>query len=158
MLDLNEIEILEVALAHEERARAFYARMADRHGDSTAGDLFAFLSREEEGHIRRLASRYGIPEFGKKREGKFLSYLIDLDRLALEEGLDAQYTTGPMAVRRALGIARKAESHAIAFFVRSRATVEDKGTNALLAALEGEERNHLARIEGYLADLPPAPL
>jgi len=37
MQDLNEVEILQVALAHEERARAFYERMSARHGDSTAG-------------------------------------------------------------------------------------------------------------------------
>jgi rubrerythrin len=158
MLDLNEIEILRVALAHEERARAFYLRMAERHGGSAAGDLFVFLSREEEGHIRRLTSRYGIEEFEKKWEEKFLPYLIDLDRLAWEEGLATEYTTGPEAVRRGLGIARKAESHAISFYAHSRETVEDKKTKALLSELEAEERNHLAKIEGYLADLPPAPL
>ena len=158
MLDLNEIEILQVALAHEERARAFYDRMADRHGDTAAGDLFAFLSREEEGHIRRLTSRYGIPEFEKKWEEKFLPYLIDLDRLAREEGVGTLYTTGPEAVRRGLGIARRAESHAIAFYSQSGEVVEDKKTKTLLAELEEEERNHLAKIEGYLADLPPAPL
>lgn len=158
MLDLNEIEILRVALAHEERARAFYLRMAERHGGSVAGDLFVFLSREEEGHIRRLTSRYGIEEFEKKWEEKFLPYLIDLDRLASEEGLATQDTTGPEAVRRGLAIARKAESHAITFYAQSRETVEDKKTKALLAELEEEERNHLAKIEGYIADLPPAPL
>ena len=158
MLDLNEIEILRVALAHEERARACYLRMAERHGGSAAGDLFVFLSREEEGHIRRLTSRYGIEEFEKKWEEKFLPYLIDLDRLAWEEGLATEYTTGPESVRRGLGIARKAESHAITFYAQSREVVEDGKTKALLAELEGEERNHLAKIEGYLADLPPAPL
>jgi rubrerythrin len=158
MLDLNEIEILQVALAHEERARVFYARMAERHSDSAARDLFTFLSREEEGHIRRLTSRYGIPEFEKKWEEKFLPYLIDLDRLAWEEGVGTQYTTGPEAVRGGLGIARKAELHAIDFYARSGIIVEDKKTKVLLAELEEEERNHLAKIEGYLADLPPAPL
>lgn len=158
MIDLNEIEILRVALAHEERARAFYLRMAERHGGSVAGDLFVFLSREEEGHIRRLASRYGIEEYEKKWEEKYLPYLIDLDRLASEEGLATRQATGPEAVRGALGIARKAESHAIAFYGRSREVVEDGKTKTLLAELEEEERNHLAKIEGYLADLPPAPL
>jgi len=157
MLDLNEIEILQVALAHEERARAFYRRMAERHGDSTAGDLFAFLSREEEGHIRRLTARHGIPEFEKKWEEKFLPYLIDLDRLAWEEGVGTQYTTGQEAVRRGLGIARKAESHAIAFYARAGKSVLEKSTKTLLAELEEEERNHLAKIEGYLGDMPPAP-
>ena len=158
MLDLNEIEILRVALAHEERARAFYLRMAEQHGGSIVGDLFVFLSREEEGHIRRLTLRYGLEEFEKKWEEKFLPYLIDLDRLASEEGLGARYTTGPEAVRRGLGIARKAESHAIAFYAEAGKVVEDPSTKSLLAELEEEERNHLAKIEGYLADLPPAPL
>ena len=157
MLDLNEIEILQVAVAHEERARVFYVRMANRHDQSTTRDLFLFLSREEEGHIRRLTSRYGIPEFEKTWEEKSLPHLINLDRLAWEEGLASQYTTGPEAVRRALGIARKAESHAIIFYAQSQETVDEKKTKALLAELEEEERNHLARIEGYLADLPPAP-
>lgn len=158
MIDLNEIEILRVALAHEERARAFYLRMAERHGGSVAGDLFVFLSREEEGHIRRLTSRYGIAEYEKKWEEEYLPYLIDLDRLASEEGLATRQATGPEAVRAALGIARKAESHAITFYSRAGEVVEDGKTKALLAELEEEERNHLAKIEGYLADLPPAPL
>jgi len=157
MLDLNEIEILQVALAHEERARAFYEGMAKRHDDSTAGDLFSFLSREEVGHIRRLTARHQIPEFEAKWQEKYLPYLIDLDRLAYEEGVGTQYTTGPEAVRRGLGIARKAESHAIAFYAQAGKAVEDKKTKALLAELEEEERNHLAKIEGYLGDLPPGP-
>ncbi len=157
MLDLNEVEILQVALAHEERARAFYERMADRHGDSTAGDLFAFLSREEFAHIAKLTGRYGIPEFQKDWQEKYLPYLVDLDRLALEEGAEAQHATGPQAVRAALGIARKAEAHAIAFFAQAGKSVEDRKTRELLGELEIEERNHLVRIEGFLADLPPAP-
>lgn len=158
MLDLNEIEILRVALASEERARAFYLRMAERHGGSVAGDLFFFLSREEEGHIRRITSRYGVEEFEKKWEEKFLPYLIDLDRLASEGEPPARDATGPEAVRGALGIAQRAESHAISFYAQARETVEERKTKTLLAELEGEERNHLAKIEGYLADLPPAPL
>jgi rubrerythrin len=157
MLDLNEVEILQVALAHEERARAFYERMSDRHGGSTAGDLFAFLSREEVAHIRKLTGRHGIPEFEAKWQEKYLPYTLDLDRLAWEEGIEAQYASGPESVRRGLGIARKAETHAIAFYARAAKVVEDKRTKELLAELEGEERNHLAKIEGYLADLPPAP-
>ena len=156
MIDLNEIEILHVAIAHEERARRFYERLARQHDGTLAGDLFGSLAAEEEGHIRRITSRYGIEEFEKKWEEKFLPYLIDLDRLAWEEGLGTQYTPGPEAVRRGLGIARKAESHAISFYARSREAVEDRKTKTLLAELEEEERKHLAKIEGYLADLPPA--
>jgi rubrerythrin len=156
MLDLNEVEILRVALAHEERARTFYERMAARHGGSTAGELFGFLSREEEGHIRRLSERHGVPAFEGKWEEKHLPYLLDIDRLAWEEGLELQYASGPESVRRALGVARKAETHAIAFYAKAVLTAEDPRTKALLAGLEGEERNHLAKIEGYLADMPPA--
>lgn len=157
MLDLNEIEILQVALAHEERARAFYERMARRHGDTTAGDLFSFLSREEVGHIRRLTERYGIPEFETKWQEKYLPFLIDLDSLASGEGAEIQCATGPEAVRKGLEIARKAEAHAVAFYAQAGKTVEDKSTKGLLEELEEEERNHLAKIEGYLGDLPPAP-
>ena len=157
MLDLSEVEILQVALAHEDRARAFYERMADRHGDSTAGDLFGFLSREEMAHIAKLSDRHGIPEFQKDWQEKYIPYLIDLERLALDEGVEAQYSTGPEAVRAGLGIAKKAEAHAIAFFAQAERSVEDPKTRSLLAELELEERTHLARIEGFLADLPPAP-
>lgn len=157
MLDLNEIEILQVALAHEERARAFYERMSARHGGSTAGDLFGFLSREEVAHIRKLTERHGIPEFEKSWQEKHLPHLIDLDRLAWEEGIETQYTSGPESVRRGLGIARKAEAHAVAFYAQAAKVVEDKRTKELLSELEGEERKHLAKIEGYLADLPPVP-
>ena len=157
MQDLNEVEILQVALAHEERARAFYERMSARHGDSTAGELFGWLSREEVDHIRKLTGRHGIPEFEKKWQEKYVPYLIDLDRLAWEEGVETQYLSGQEAVRRGLGIARKAEYHAVAFYAQAGKSVDDKSTKALLAELEVEERKHLAKIEGYLANLPPAP-
>ena len=157
MLDLNEVEIMRVALAHEERARVFYERMAARHAGSTAGDLFGFLSREEEGHIRKLSERHGVPAFEGKWEEKHLPFLLDIDRLAWEEGLELQYASGPESVRRALGIARKAETHAIAFYAKAVSTAGDPRTKELLAGLEGEERTHLAKIEGYLADMPPAP-
>src|SRR5512139_4073363 len=100
MLDLNEVEILQVALAHEEKARAFYERMSAQLAGSTAGDLFAFLAREEVAHIRKLTGRHGVPEFEAKWQEKFLPYLLDLDRLAFEEGVGARYASGPEAVRR----------------------------------------------------------
>src|SRR4030066_158598 len=81
MLDLNEIEILQVALAHETQARIFYERLARRQGDTPVGDLFAFLAEEEEGHIRKLSAKHGIPAFEADWEEKYLPYLIDLDRL-----------------------------------------------------------------------------
>ncbi|MBI5904530.1 MAG: ferritin family protein [Deltaproteobacteria bacterium] len=157
MLDLNEIEILQVALSHEGRAREFYDRMAARHGDSTAGDLFRYLSAEEEGHIRKLTARYRYPAFEAAQPEKHLPYLIDLDRMAREDGVDADVDTGPEAVRRGLGIARKAELHAVEFYSLAGGVVDDKATKTLLAELEDEERRHLARIEGHLANLPPGP-
>lgn len=152
MMDLNEIEILQVALAHEERAKAFYDRLARRRGDAAAGDLFAFLAREEEGHIRRLSARYKIPAFEAGWETKYLPYLIDLDRLAAEEAVDAEGTPGAEAARKGLAIARKAETHAIEFYGMAAAVVGDGKTRELLAELEAEERIHLGRIERLLAE------
>ncbi len=153
MLDLNEIEILQVALAHEERAKAFYQRLARRHGGVAAGDLFAFLAGEEEGHIRKLSSRYRIPAFEAGWEAKYLPYLIDLDRLAGEEGADAGGAPGADLARKGLAIARAAESHAIEFYGKAAGVVEDKNTKELLAELEAEEKLHLGRIERLLAEM-----
>lgn len=153
MIDLNEIEILQVAVAHEERARTFYDRLAARHAGDPAGDLFGFLAGEEEGHIRKLSARYGVPRFEAGWEEKYIPYLIDLDKLAWEEGVEAEAAAGADAVRKGLLIARKAEAHAIDFYHRAAGVVEDKNTSGLLAELEGEEKIHLAKIEGYLKEL-----
>jgi len=153
MIDLNEIEILQVAVAHEERARTFYDRLAARHAGDPAGDLFGFLAGEEEGHIRKLSARYGVPRFEAGWEEKYIPYLIDLEKLAWEEGVEAEAASGVEAVRKGLQIARKAESHAIDFYHRAAGVVEDKNTSGLLAELEGEEKIHLAKIEGYLKEL-----
>jgi rubrerythrin len=150
MLDLNEIEILQVAIAHEERARVFYTRLSKSHGDSPAGVLFGLLAKEEEGHIRRLSAKYGIPAFEAGWEVKYLPYLIDLEKLAWEEGVDAEYAAGGEAASRAMRIARKAEEHAVSFYSRAAEVVEDRYTRGLLKELEAEERVHLARIDGYM--------
>lgn len=149
MLDLNEIEILQVALAHEERARSYYERQAGLHGGTSAGALFDFLAGEEEGHIRKLSARFGIPGVEAKWEHKYLPYLIDLDRLArdLEEGEGGG--GGDEDVRRGLSVAKAAEEHAVEFYGKAAETVEDRNTKELLFALLEEERIHLARIEEF---------
>jgi rubrerythrin len=150
VLDLNEIEILQVAMAHEGRAKTFYDRLALRHGGHPAGELFAFLAGEEEGHIRKLSARHAIPAFEAGWESKYLPYLIDLDRLAWEEGIQAGAALDADAARKGLAIARKAETHAIEFYGKAVEVVEDKNTKGLLAELQAEERIHLARIEKFL--------
>lgn len=152
MIDLNEIEILQVAMAHEERARKFYDNLARKHGGTLAGDLFESLAGEEERHIRKLGAKYGIPVFEAGWDEKYIPYLIDLDRLAWEEGVEAAAAAGAAAARQGLAIARKAEEHAIEFYAAAAGIVEDKKTKALLRELEGEEKIHLARIEGLQKD------
>ena len=153
MLDLNEIEILQVALAHEKQARTFYERLARSQGDTAAGDLFAFLADEEDRHIRKLSAKHGIPAFEADWQEKYLPYMIDLDKLAWEEGVDAGGTEGTEANRKGLAVARKAEAHAIAFYSQSAKVVEDAGVRELLSDLEAEERLHLEKIEAFLKDL-----
>jgi len=153
MLDLNEIEILQVALAHEKKAKTFYERLARRQGDTPAGDLFAFLADEEERHIRKLSEKHGVPAFEADWQEKYLPYLIDLDRLAWEEGVDAGGAEGPDAHRKGLAVARKAEVHAIAFYHQAAEVVEDGNVRSLLSDLESEERLHLEKIEAFLKDL-----
>ncbi|HBX43973.1 MAG TPA: hypothetical protein DEH27_09460 [Deltaproteobacteria bacterium] len=153
MLDLNEIEILQVALAHERQAQIFYERLARRQGDTPAGDLFHFLAGEEEGHIRKLSAMHGIPAYEAGWKEKYLPYMIDLDRLAWEEGVEAGGADGPDAQRKGLSVARKAESHAVAFYHQASKTVEDDRMRNLLAGLEDEERIHLAKIDAFLKDL-----
>jgi rubrerythrin len=156
MLDLNEVEILQVALASEERARTFYERQAARHGGTPAGDLFAFLAGEEAGHIRKLTSAYGIPAFEAGWEAKYLPYLLDLERLVREEGAETAAGAAPAsneAVRKGLEIAGKAERHAVSFYEEAAGVVEDRSTKELLLRLKDEERIHLAKVEGYLNDL-----
>lgn len=153
MLDLNEVEILQVAMAHEERARVFYARLARSHDDTPAGDLFDYLAGEEEGHIRKLSARHGMARFEAGWDEKYLPYLIDLDRLAWEDGIAAGAAAGKDALVKGLGIARKAEQHAIDFYRRAGEIVEEKDTKDLLSELGEEERLHLAKIEEHLGNL-----
>src|SRR4030066_167374 len=116
MLDRNVIEILQVALAHEERAKTFYEGLARRQGDNPAGDLFAFLAEEEDGHIRKLSAKHGISASVAARGEKVLPYMLALDRLAWEEGVEAGGAEGPDALRKGAFVAEKAGAHANAFY------------------------------------------
>lgn len=148
MLDLNEIEILQVALAHEERARAYYERQAGLHRRTPAGALFDFLAGEEEGHIRKLSARFGVPGVEAKWEHKYLPYLIDLERVAREQEAEGN-AVGDDPVLRGLLVAKAAEEHAVEFYGKAAEAVEDGNTKDLLSELREEERIHLARIEEF---------
>lgn len=152
MIDLNEIEILQIALVHEERARSFYEGMASQNAARPAGELFAFLAGEEEGHIRKLCARYDMPRFEASWEEKHLPYLLDMDSLVREEGVEILSAPGPESVRKGLNIARIAEEHAIEFYSNAQGVVQDRNTKKLLSELESEERIHLARIGKYLKE------
>ncbi len=154
MIDLKEPEILQLAAAHEERARRFYERMASRHGGTPAGDLFAWLVREEEGHVRRLSVKYGLPAYEATWDEKHLPFLIDIDRSAGEEGAEGPEASGADAVRGGLSVARRAETHAIAFYAQAAGVVDDPALKGLLRDLEGEERVHLEKIESLIASIP----
>jgi hypothetical protein len=117
------------------------------------GDLFAFLAEEEDGHIRKLSAKHGISASVAAWGEKVLPYMIDLDRLAWEEGIEAGGAEGPDALRKGLLVAKKAEAHAIAFYHQAGKVVEDRDTGKLLSQLESEERIHLAKIEAFLKDL-----
>src|SRR4030042_904056 len=83
MRDRNTTEILGVPLAHETRARIFYERLARRQGDTPVGDLFAFLAEEEEGHIRKLSAKHGIPTVEDVNTRGLLSDLESEERIHL---------------------------------------------------------------------------
>ncbi|GAB4368526.1 MAG: hypothetical protein Kow00128_13940 [Deltaproteobacteria bacterium] len=144
MFDRNEIEILQVALAHEERARAWYDREAEARKRTPAGALFDFLAAEEAGHIRKLSARFEIPETEATWDHRFLPSLIDLEKIARE----AEETESD-PLRRALSVAQAAEERAVEFYGTAAETVSDRNTRELLLALREEERIHLARIEEF---------
>lgn len=144
MIDRNEIETLQAALAHEERARSWYDREAEARKGTPAGALFDFLAAEEAGHIRKLSARFEIPETEATWDHRFLPSLIDLERIAREV---EETETDPL--RRALSVAKTAEERAVEFYGTAAETVSDRNTRGLLLALLEEERAHLARIEEF---------
>lgn len=153
MLDRNEIEILQVALAHEERARKFYERLASACGATPAGDLFTFLAAEERGHIEKLCAVHRVPPFEASWEEGRLPELADLERVAWEDGEEAAGAPGEAAVRKGLAIAARAEGAAASFYASAARTAESREARDLLAWLESEERIHLARVERYIEEL-----
>jgi len=92
-----------------------------------------------------------------KWQEKYLPYLIDLDRLAWEEGVGTLVRFRPGGGPPRPRDREKGRDPRRRLLRRAAKVVEDKRTKDLLAELEAGGAEHLAKIEGYLADLPPAP-
>ena len=132
-------DILDYAIAQEEKAAAFYRRLAERATGDHIRKAFLDFAREEDGHKLKLL---------KVKEGKQL--LPSEDRildLKIGDYLDEAAPIENPDYQQALIIAMQAEKRAFKLYTDLASAMSDPTLKAIFQALAQEEAKHKLRFE-----------
>jgi rubrerythrin len=133
------------AIDNEIEARDFYAGAADRVDDPAVKEIFARLSREEEGHRHRLQTFRSDPmaqvEFHRVTDYG-VAEAQSWPRLSLE-----------MKPADALQLAIKKEQAAMQGYQALAATMDDPELRGLFTELAEMERGHKAHLEDLFVNV-----
>lgn len=147
--DLNEREILALAISSEEDDAQIYRLYAQRLSDRfpATAEVFDGMAAEEDTHRQRLIERYRA-RFG------------DVIPLIRREHVAGFYARKPVWLMENLSIekmraeAEGMERDAAAFYTRAAQHTQDAATRKLLGDLAAAEAGHEKRAEGLVGAMP----
>ncbi|MFQ5441493.1 MAG: ferritin family protein [Thermodesulfobacteriota bacterium] len=155
---LEEKEAVKKAAMIEVNGYKFYTLLADRIKDDGAREVLKSLAKEEEKHLKVIEELF-FPDAGFSDE-------IDEEELGIEDHIErsgeADIFTWRINVggliealddpKKALVLALDTERFSVKFFTGLSEKAETPEAKKLYRELAEEERYHVARIEGLLAN------
>jgi len=139
MSDVNEI--LDFAIAEEQKAADFYTDLAGKMAKPAMKKIFEGFAKEELGHKAKLEAVKGgqklLSSAAKVADLKIGDYLIEVDS---DDGGDLDY-------QKALIIAMKKEKAAFRLYSDLASKTDDEEIRGILLGLAQEEAKHKLRFE-----------
>jgi rubrerythrin len=140
LVDLTTIDdILDYAIANEEKAAALYYDLADKVQRPGMREAFLHFAKEEEGHKARLL-KIKAGDIPAVRSEKVAS-------LGIAEQLADTEPFANMSYQEALQYAMKAEKAAFVLYTRLADATDDPGFAQVFRSLAQEEAKHKLRFE-----------
>ena len=132
-------EILDYAIANEEKAAALYTELADSVERPGMREAFLHFAKEEEGHKARLlkVKQGEIPAIQEQK----------VQNLGITEQLADPVPAANMTYQEALQYAMKAEKAAFVLYTRLAEATDDAGLARVFNSLAQEEAKHKLRFE-----------
>ncbi len=139
-MEFNNLdEILDYAIANEERAESLYLQLADRVGRPGMREAFLHFADEERGHKARLL---------KVKAGELPAISDEkVQDLRLTEQLAEVEPAANMTYPEALVFAMKAEKAAYVLYTRLAEVAGDAALRKVFENLAQEEAKHKLRFE-----------
>jgi len=132
-------EILDYAVANEEKAAALYYDLAEKVERPGMKEAFLHFAKEEEGHkVRLLKIKAGeIPAVNEEK----------VANLGITETLEEPAIAANMTYQEALLFAMKAEKAAFTLYTKLAEMTDDQSFQRIFKALAQEEAKHKLRFE-----------
>ena len=139
-MDLTTIDdILDYAIANEEKAAALYYDLADKVQRPGMREAFLHFAKEEEGHKARLL---------KIKAGDIAAVKSDkVASLGIAEQLADTEPFANMSYQEALQYAMKAEKAAFLLYTKLAEATDDADLEQVFRSLAQEEAKHKLRFE-----------
>ena len=133
-------EVLDSAIAREEKAHAYYMQLAETMEDRAIKRAFLDFAAEELEHKAKL-------EAVKRGEYGLVDRTLPIPRLAIAESLQEVTPASNMDYAAALALAMKREKAAYMLYLQLAAEAKSKPLAELFLALAQQEANHKLRFE-----------
>ena len=139
-MELTTIDqILDYAIANEEKAAALYYDLAESVERPGMKEAFLHFAKEEEGHKARLL---------KIKQGEIPAVAEEkVASLGITEQLVEAETAPNMTYQEALVFAMKAEKVAFIFYTKLAEMIDDASFQRIFKSLAQEEAKHKLRFE-----------
>lgn len=139
-MELKTIEeILDYAVANEEKAAALYYDLAEKVERPGMKEAFLHFAKEEDGHkVRLLKIKAGdIPAVSEEK----------VANLGITEMLEEPAIAANMTYQEALLFAMKAEKAAFTLYTKLAEMTDDQSFQRVFKSLAQEEAKHKLRFE-----------
>ena len=139
-MELTTIEdILDYAIANEEKAAKLYYELAESVERPGMKEAFLHFAKEEEGHKARLLMI---------KQGEIPAVIEEkVANLGITETMDEPATAPNMTYQEALLFAMKAEKAAFVLYTKLAEATSDAGLQRVFRGLAQEEAKHKLRFE-----------
>ncbi len=145
-MDAEQFEtIIQNAIEGEIEARDFYAAAAEKVDDAAVKEIFAQLSRQEEGHRHRLQTFKSDP-MAKVEFKKVTDY-------GVAEEQDWPKLSMDMKPADAIGLAIKKEQAAMESYLGLADSMDNAEFKKLFSELSEMERGHKANLENLFVNV-----
>jgi len=146
----KDVEIIEIAMATEQRAFEFYSAAAENSSDFFIKQIFSTLALEEEVHLKNLSGRFNTPIDSLPLKSIKIPKDINVYYAAFQKMIETP--DFDKSIEEIIQMSLEFEKRGEEFYLTSAKVVESKESQKILEELALDEVKHYLMLKEALSN------